>query len=104
MTFKEVLQTLLSIEDVEKIELFNNTAEPVAVIPNAPGKRGSLAVYHQLAVKYGKLDAKSARAGLKLFAEHVEDARAHPGRHPNIDRLFQVIDQKLSLDINIVSN
>ncbi|MEY3036473.1 MAG: hypothetical protein RLZ34_1083, partial [Pseudomonadota bacterium] len=26
--------------------------------------------------------------GLQWFAEHVSDAQANPGKHPNIDRLL----------------
>lgn len=29
--------------------------------------------------------------GLDHFSEHTRDARAHPGHHPNIDRLLAVI-------------
>ncbi|KAB0304961.1 DUF2322 family protein, partial [Klebsiella pneumoniae] len=32
-----------------------------------------------------------AEQGLIWFAEHVADARAHPGKHPNIDLLEKVV-------------
>jgi hypothetical protein len=44
-----------------------------------------------LAARHGAIDAAAAEEGLRLFAEHTEDARQHPGSHPNIDRLFEVI-------------
>ncbi len=56
-----------------------------------PGKAGSLAVYHALAAKHGGITVAAAEEGLRLFAEHTEAARAHPGSHPNIDRLFEVL-------------
>ena len=31
------------------------------------------------------------QSGLEIFAEHTADARANPGKHPNIDRLLEVI-------------
>ncbi|QIL73737.1 DUF2322 family protein [Diaphorobacter sp. HDW4B] len=33
----------------------------------------------------------AASGGLELFAEHMEDAYLHPGNHPKIDHLFNVI-------------
>jgi len=62
-----------------------------ATIKNKPGQAGSLAVYAALALRHGRIDAVAAREGLALFAEHTADAQAHPGRHPNIDRLLQVL-------------
>ncbi|MDU2562728.1 MAG: DUF2322 family protein, partial [Haemophilus parainfluenzae] len=38
----------------------------------------------------GKLDRTSAQQGIEWFAEHVEDAKQNPGKHPNIDLLFKV--------------
>ena len=40
---------------------------------------------------YGAITPDAARKGLELFVEHAEDARQHPGKHPNIDRLLDVI-------------
>ncbi len=37
--------------------------------------------------------------GLEWFAEHVEDAKNNVGKHPNIDLLFRVIEQDLSLSL-----
>ncbi|MFN3397475.1 MAG: DUF2322 family protein [Sulfurimicrobium sp.] len=28
---------------------------------------------------------------MRLYAEHTGDARRNPGKHPNIDRLFDII-------------
>jgi len=33
------------------------------------------------------------------FAEHIEDAKANPGKHPNIDLLFKVINENLNLTL-----
>jgi len=32
----------------------------------------------------------AAAEGLAIYAEHTDDARLNPGKHPNIDRLFGV--------------
>ncbi|HEX5539657.1 MAG TPA: DUF2322 family protein [Methylophilaceae bacterium] len=37
---------------------------------------------------------------MALYAEHVEDAENHPGKHPNIDRLFDVIASGKPLSVN----
>ena len=49
-------------------------------------------LYNALAEKFnGKLDRTSAQQGIEWFAEHVEDAKQNPGKHPNIDLLFKVV-------------
>jgi hypothetical protein len=40
--------------------------------------------------------------GLKLYAEHAEDARQHPGKHPNVDRLAALIEEKKTLRVKHV--
>ena len=66
-------------------------------IPAQEGKLGSLRVYNALAQQFdGKLDRTSAQKGLEIFAEHTADARQNPGKHPNIDLLFKVIEEELS--------
>jgi hypothetical protein len=46
----------------------------------------------------------AAKEGLKLYAEHTEDAEINPGKHPNIDRLVSVIEDKKPLSVKIVVN
>lgn len=90
MPFADVLKTLPSIAGVERIELLDGTGAVAATIENKPGQAGSLAVYHHLLREHGRVDARAADAGLKLYAEHTEDARRYPGKHPNIDRLLAI--------------
>lgn len=61
-------------------------------IENKPGSQGSVRVYAYLAGRHARLDTAAAREGLALYAEHADDARAHPGKHPNIDRLSRIAD------------
>ncbi|HKJ10409.1 MAG TPA: DUF2322 family protein [Gammaproteobacteria bacterium] len=91
--FADNLKTLPSIESLERLELYGEGYEPDVVIRNKPGEQGALAVYYKVAVDFGGIGPQAARRALELFAEHVEDARAHPGKHPNIDRLFTVIER-----------
>ena len=91
-SFKANLQNLPSIEAVEKVELLDATGLVVATVENQPGKQGSLAVYQYLLEAFGELNAEAAAHGLEVFAEHTEDARNRPGAHPNIDRLFSIVD------------
>ena len=69
----------------------------VATITNAPGTSGSFRVYAYLAEKYGSVTPAAAAEGLAIYAEHTEDARAQPGKHPNIDRLFAVTSDSARL-------
>jgi hypothetical protein len=84
------------------LELLDATGTVVATIPNQPGKAGSLAVYAALADQYGCINAAAAAEGLRLFAEHTESARLHPGAHPNIDFLFGVLTNRLVFKVRSV--
>ncbi|OUD08548.1 hypothetical protein BVC71_13710 [Marivivens niveibacter] len=100
-SFKENLQLMPSIDGIQGIDLVDVDEVTVSSIENQPGKQGSLAVYHYLRKEFGELNAKAAEHGLAIFAEHTEDAKNRPGAHPNIDRLFDVIDQNTVLAIQI---
>lgn len=89
MGFADNLATLAPADHLAQIELLGPDGE-AAAIENKPGSQGSLRVYHHLLVKHGRIDVAAATEGLTLFAEHTEDARQHPGKHPNIDRLLRV--------------
>lgn len=92
MNFQEYLNTLPTIDHLSGLDITLPNGETVHHIPAAPGKLGSLRVYHALAVQFnGCLNTQSAQQGLTWFAEHVDDARAHPGKHPNIDFLLDVV-------------
>lgn len=91
MGFADNLKKLPPIDAVDWIDLVDGTGNVVATIENKPGKSGSLAVYNHLLLRHGKIDAAAAREGIELFAEHTEDATRNPGKHPNIDRLLEII-------------
>lgn len=91
--FAENLQRLPLLDDVAALQLCDGNGVVCAVIENKPGSQGSLRVYGHLAGKWGGIGPGAAREGLDLYAEHTEDARANPGKHPNIDRLFQIIER-----------
>jgi hypothetical protein len=62
------------------------TDEVVATIENKPGQAGSLALYNHLRRPTAPSRRSGARRPRALRRAH-EDARANPGKHPNIDRL-----------------
>ncbi len=101
-TFKDNLQQLPPIDGLQRIDLVDGEGAVVASIENQPGKQGSLAVYHQLKLLFGTLDAAAAAHGLALFAEVTADARDRPGAHPNIDRLLEIADGGSPLGITVV--
>ena len=102
-SFKENLQLLASVDDVQRIDLADQSGVVVSTIPNEAGKQGSLVVYQYLHDSFGALDAKAAAHGLTVFAEHTADAKNRPGAHPNIDRLFDIVDGGAALEIRIVA-
>ena len=89
MNFAETLATLPTADHLRGLDVIDASGAVVHHIPAAPGKMGSLRLYHALADKFGgALDAAAIEQGLAWFAEHVADARARPGAHPNIDLLL----------------
>lgn len=91
MGFAENLKHLPKVSHLLAIELLDKDGAVVATIENKPGQAGSLAVYNHLGQIYGAINADAAKKGLELYAEHTVDAQAHPGKHPNIDRLSQLL-------------
>ena len=99
MNFKDILETLPSIEHLTGLDVLKGETV-IHHIPAAPGKLGSLRLYNALAEKFnGKLDRTSAQQGIEWFAEHVEDAKQNPGKHLNIDLLFKVVEEELSYSL-----
>ena len=101
-TFADHLRQLPPVTHLAELQLINAAGQVAATIENKPGKAGSLAVYHALAAKHGSINTAAAQEGLQLFAEHTESARQHPGSHPNIDRLFEVIASGQGYTVRLV--
>lgn len=102
--FNDVLQTLDNTDHVQRIELFSADGQSVGVIENKPGSHGSVKIYHYLYKMYGEITTDAAVEGIELYAEHSEDAENNPGKHPNIDRLFNVLEHEQPLQIKIISH
>lgn len=91
MAFADNLKQLPAVSHLAALQLLDAAGHVVATLENKPGQSGALAVYAALAARHGSINAAAAQDGLDLFAEHTASARAHPGSHPNIDRLLAVI-------------
>jgi hypothetical protein len=102
MAFADNLKQLPPMTHLAELQLMDAAGNVVATIENKPGKAGSLAVYAALATKHGGINAAAAEEGLQLFAEHTASARAHPGSHPNIDRLLDIIASGQALAVKLV--
>lgn len=87
MSFADALNALPEAGGA-RLHLRDAAGVEVASIENAPGTAGSFRVYAYLAAKYRGITPAAAAEGLTIFAEHADDARLNPGRHPNIDRLL----------------
>ena len=97
MSFSDNLKQLPGISHLAAIQLLDAAGEVVATIENKPGQAGSVAVYNHLAQTFGAITPDAAKKGLDLYAEHAEDARLHPGKHPNIDRLIKLLEEGATL-------
>ncbi|QNM98036.1 isochorismatase family protein [Chitinimonas koreensis] len=89
LPFQDALACLPRIDHIGGMQLWRE-GKLEAIIENRPGQAGSLAIYHALYRDFGAITPKAARLGQWLYGEHAEDARKHPGKHPNIDRLFSL--------------
>lgn len=99
MSFAENLKQLPPVSHLEGIDLLDGAGEVVAAIENKPGQAGSLAVYNFLGQHFGAITPLAAQTGLDLYAEHTNDARANPGKHPNIDRLLAIVESGARLRV-----
>jgi hypothetical protein len=103
VSFADTLQTLPPVAHLAALHLSDAQGQRVATIENKPGQAGSLAVYHALAQRHGgALTPAAAAEGLALYGEHTADARAHPGKHPNIDRLIALAAGTAALQVALV--
>ncbi|MDK4680540.1 DUF2322 family protein [Kingella negevensis] len=96
MAFKENLAQMPEITHLSGLNVCDPTGAVIHNIPAIEGKLGSLKLYNALAEQFnGTLNAQAAQQGLDWFAEHVADAQANAGKHPNIDLLFKVQQENL---------
>ena len=102
--FSDVLLTLDNADEVSRIELYYENGEPAGVIENKPGSQGSVKVFHHLYKMYGGITLDAAVEGLALYAEHTEDAENCPGKHPNVDKLINVLENEEPLTVKVIGN
>lgn len=102
MAFADNLKQLPGVSHLAALQLLDDGGQVMATIENKPGQAGSLAVYNHLAQLYGAIGPEAAKKGLELYAEHSEDARLNPGKHPNIDRLIGLMERGESLRVKQV--
>ena len=101
-SFKQVLNVLPDIEQIKKINLYDQNDNLVDAIENMQGTQGSLKVYFYLNKNFKKINLAAAQKGLELFSEHTAEAEKNPGSHPNIDRLINVVKTNDTLRIETI--
>ena len=101
--FSEVLLTLDNTDHVKRIELYHENGSAAGVIDNKSGSQGSVKVFHHLYKMYGGITLDAAVEGLSLYAEHTEDAENCPGKHPNVDRLINVLENEEPLTVKVIA-
>ena len=102
--FSDVLLTLDNTDYVKRIELYHEDGSAAGVIENKPGSQGSVKVFHHLYKMYGGITLDAAVEGLSLYAEHTEDAENCPGKHPNVDKLIDVLENEAPLTVKVVNH
>ena len=102
MAFADKLKTLPGVSHLAALQLLDAAGEVVATIENKPGQAGSLAVYNHLGQLHGAITPEAATQGIEIYAEHSEDARLNPGKHPKIDRLIGLVERGETLRVKHV--
>ncbi len=102
MAFADKLKTLPGVSHLAALQLIDAAGEVVATIENKPGQAGSLAVYNHLGQLHGAITPEAATQGIEIYAEHSEDARLNPGKHPNIYRLIGLVERGETLRVKHV--
>ena len=102
MAFADNLKQLPGVSHLAALQLLDAQGEVVATIEHKPGQVGSLTLYNHFAQFYGAITPEAAAKGLELYAEHTEDARRNPGKHPNIARLLQLVAEGKTLSVKQV--
>ena len=104
MNFADRVKQLPSASHLAALHLLGADGQVLATLENKPGQAGSLAVYAALAALYGgRITPAAASLGLEWYAEHLADARAFPGKHPNIDRLLAWAEGSQSYAVRTVA-
>ncbi|MBP9218666.1 MAG: DUF2322 family protein [Sterolibacterium sp.] len=102
MAFADNLKQLPKISHLAALQLIDAAGNVVSTIENKTGQAGSLSIYNHLGQIYGAITADAARKGIELYAEHADDARTNPGKHPNIDRLLKLLEEPQTLRVKHV--
>ena len=102
-TFAENLKSIPSTKKTVLLRLYNERNDLVSIIPNIPGRQGSIQVFQHIADKKGGINQEAAKEGLRLFGEHVEDAQKNPGKHKKLELLLG-LKKRQSLRIEIVES
>lgn len=102
MSFVDNLTLLPTTHHIAGLQLHDAHGRLVATLENKPGQAGSVAVYAALAQRHGHIDQAAAEEGLVLYAEHTAEARANPGKHPNIDRLLAMVEGGRRLTVTVL--
>jgi len=102
-TFAENLKSIPTTKNTVLLRLYNERDDLVSIIPNIPGRQGSIQVFQHIADKKGGINLEAAKEGLRLFGEHVEDAQKNPGKHQKLELLLG-LKKRESLRIEIVES
>ncbi len=102
-TFAENLKSIPTTKNTVLLRLYNERDDLVSIIPNIPGRQGSIQVFQHIADKKGVINLEAAKEGLRLFGEHVEDAQKNPGKHQKLELLLG-LKKRESLRIEIVES
>ena len=102
-TFAENLKSIPTTKNTVLLRLYNERDDLVSIIPNIPGRQGSIQVFQHIADKKGGINLEAAKEGLRFFGEHVEDAQKNPGKHQKLELLLG-LKKRESLRIEIVES
>lgn len=100
--FLQINAKLPSVSDVERVDFLTANGNLVRSVANAEGQQKSLKIFNYLATVYqNEFDKRAQEKALELYAEVVDDAKANPGAHPNVDFVLEALEKGLKYTCQI---
>ena len=96
--FNERLSKMASVENIALGRVYNQEGRLLAIIPNLPGKSGSLKVLNN----YSTQDGIDLNSSLEAFGKELRD-EAQGDKHPNIQLLQYALDKGNNLRLEVVN-
>lgn len=93
---------LPSTDHIKRLTLKNAHSGETTILENKPGKHASVKILFNIANTNNlRISSREAQNGLLLFGDYVIEEKQHPGAHPNIRLLMDIIENKEAWSVTV---